>query len=330
MFYLICSIACSIGVSAVFKANEVRRGDRGTLLTVNYAVATACAWAVPTVDGASGMVSYGAGMIGLTVLTGTLFIVTYFVLALATRVAGMGLATGVMRVSVVLPVLASWWIWREVPTGGQGAALVVAAAAFFCISNRSEDAPEAPDTAPDRFRSGGSSSRATVESDGSSGTSGTPDTDDGEAGGSGYRPGLAFGVLLLLFVAGGAVDTCIKGFDELYAGRYSDTVFLTGVYAVATVMGGGVVAVRRARRGQWPATAVLGWGLLLGVLNYFATLFFLKAVRLLEGPFVFPANSVSIVVGAALVGVYFWDERLSRLNRIGLGLAVVALVLLRV
>lgn len=315
MIYLLASIGCSIAVSAVFKANEEKRGDRWALLAVNYAVATACAVAILALDSES-TVSWellvrplavdGSGITGLTLLTGALFIGTYFVLAWATRVAGMGLATGVMRVSVVLPVLASWLVWHEVPTVGQTAALILGSVAFFCIADR-------PAEGEDRVT-------------GEAAPSGRLDSDVLGRSAAGWIR--TSGVLLLLFVSGGVVDTCIKAFDEWYAAGVSDTLFLTAVYFVATLLGTILVLVRRIVHGGWPTGAVWARGGLLGLLNYSATLFFLRAVRRLEGPFVFPANSIAIVVGAALVGVYAWNERLTRANRVGLALAVVALLLL--
>ena len=299
MIYLLGSIACSLGIATVFKANEERDGDRSVLLAANYVVAGVVGVLVWTLGwgGPSpgfDLEAYPAGLMGLIALTGGLFIGTYYVLAWATREAGMGLATGVMRVSVVLPVLASWIVWEEVPTAAQGLALVLAAVAFFYISDR--------------------------------GTRGAR----GLFGGASGAELTTFGVLFLLFLAGGVVDTCIKAFDEQFAASHSDVVFLTAVYLVAAVIGCAVVLGRWIAGTHRPTTSVLRWGVLLGFLNYAATILFLKAVRHLFGPFVFPANSISIVLGSALIGTYFWNERLTRRNRIGLALAVIALVLLRV
>ena len=48
----------------------------------------------------------------------------------------------------------------------------------------------------------------------------------------------------------------------------------------------------------------------------------------MDGTVAFPANSVAIVLGAALIGRLVWGEHLSRANLAGLGLAAAALVLL--
>ena len=64
------------------------------------------------------------------------------------------------------------------------------------------------------------------------------------------------------------------------------------------------------------------------MINYGSADFLLRAVAVLSGPVVFPANSVAIVLGAALLGWVIWKERLSRANLVGLGLAIVALACL--
>jgi uncharacterized membrane protein len=138
-------------------------------------------------------------------------------------------------------------------------------------------------------------------------------------------------VLALLFVVGGAVDVALKTFDELFAsGTGRLVLFLLLVYGVAFVVGLAVVVARGVRTGRWPARRVAGWGALLGVVNYASTDFFLRAVEALPAPFVFPANSIAIVLGGAALGVLVWGERLSRANRLGLAAAAAALLLLGV
>ena len=97
---------------------------------------------------------------------------------------------------------------------------------------------------------------------------------------------------------------------------------------VAFLLGGAVVVAAGVRTGRWPRRAAYGWGLALGLANYGSADFILRAVAALEGPFVFPANSIAIVMGAALLGVAVWRERLTRANLVGLGCAAVALALL--
>jgi multidrug transporter EmrE-like cation transporter len=107
-------------------------------------------------------------------------------------------------------------------------------------------------------------------------------------------------------------------------------LFLLLAFGVAFLIGAVMVGTRGLRNGEWPGGRTVGWGLLLGVVNYGSLEFLLRAVAVLPGPFVFPANNIAIMVLAAVLGVYLWGERLSLANRLGLGLAIVALILLKV
>ncbi len=304
MLFLLLAVSCSLAIGMIFKYTGRQQLDRVALLTVNYAVALGVA-GVLVAAGApqvSGGLSAGVGLFALSVATGALFILGFFLLALATEVAGMSLAIGVMRVSVVIPFLASWWIWSEAPTPAQGAGLIVAGAAFFLIARKEQAGiPIEPLDEP-------SALAARPEQTGPAGR--------------------AFVVLAALFLAGGLVDTLFKTFDELYAADNSRALFLLLVFGIAFLIGAALVGWKGLRQGVWPGGKTLVWGGVLGLVNYGSAEFFLQSVAQLKGPFVFPANNVAIMIGAALLGVLVWGEHLSRLNWLGLGLAAFALVLL--
>lgn len=293
MIWLVLAVACSVGIAAIFKAAERRDLDRTALLTVNYAAGAVLAAALQGV-GRVGAVS--PGLVALGVAQGVLFIGGFWLFALAIREAGMGLAAGVMRLSVVVPVVAAALIWGEAVTALQGAGLALAGAAFFLVARPGPSAAREADTA-----------EATAS-----------------------RGGRTVAVLALLFLAGGLVDVLNKTFAERYAGSVGESLFLLFVFGVAFAVGAAAVGVAGRRTGRWPSREVIAWGVGLGLINYGSADFFLRAIAWAEGraAFVFPANSVSIVLGAALLGRLVWGERLSRANAVGLALAVVALVLL--
>lgn len=290
MIWLALAVACSLGIATLFKLAERHDLDRTALLTVNYAAGAVLAAVLQGVGRADGL---DAGLVALGVAQGVLFIGGFWLFSLAIRRAGMGLAAGVMRLSVVVPVVASAVVWGEAVTPAQMAGLVLAGAAFFLVSRPPADLPgeDAPAGAPRRG---------------------------------------ALGLLALLFLAGGLVDVLNKAFTETYAGRVPGSLFLLFVFGVAFAVGAVAVGATGVRTGRWPGRAVLGWGVLLGLINYGSADFFLRAIAWADGraAFVFPANSVSIVVGAALIGWFAFGERLSRANVVGLLVAAVALVLL--
>lgn len=294
MIYLALAVACSLSIGMIFKHTGRRAIHRLELLTVNYLAASLLSLTFLWLEGRTAVIEFTPGLVVLGVSTGALFICGFFLLSVATDMAGMGLAIGVMRVSVVVPFLASWWIWGEVPSFAQGAGLLMAGTAFFLIAGGRRKSMPSTSRPGERARS---SSMATLV------------------------------ILALVFAVGGLVDTMLKAFEEIYSAENSSAMFLTIIFAVAFVIG---MLIRGPAylRGQRLDTRAIGWGALLGAVNYGSVEFLLGAISRLSGPFVFPANNIAIVIGAAVLGVVFWREHLTRINVIGLFLAALALLLL--
>ena len=301
MIELALAVVCSVAIGMIFKHTGPTDIDRTALLTVNYAAAVGVAALLIATGGRE--MEKGLGLsIELLVLgggVGALLIAGFYLLSYATDVAGMSLAVGVTRVSVVIPFLASWLVWNEVPSLAQGGGMVLAAVAFFLIAQKHR---------PPQNDTGGLVSMQ----------EGPPEMD-----------WHAFGVLALTFCSGGAVDLSMKTFEEAFGADNSRVLFLLLAFGAAFLIGAAIIVVRKIRGRRWPSGRAVGWGLLLGVVNYGSLEFILRAIADLPGPFVFPANNIAIMVLSAVVGVYLWNERLSMPNRVGMALAVLALVLLR-
>ena len=287
MWFLILAIACSIGIAALFNLAERRQLDRTALLTVNYAAATVLAVGL---QGGAPMSGVTLPLIALGVGQGILFVGGFWLFLAAIRRAGMGLAAGVMRLAVVIPVLASWGIWSEQPSLEQLVGLALGGLAFFLVARPAQ--------------------REAMQSTEVSTEMGTT---------------LLLG---LLFLASGAVDVLNKTFAVEFGGSVSEPTFLVFVFGVAFLTGLALLVTQGWQTGQWPHGPVLGWGVLVGLVNYASADLFLRAVEVLPAPFVFPTYSIAIVFGAALVGFVVWHERVSQTNAIGLAIAMAALVLL--
>ncbi len=291
MIYLVLAIVCSTAIAVIFKLTEGRY-DRMALVTVNYAAAVGAASIVLAFDPPGRGLAAEPPLLLLGGGLGVLFVAGFVLFSRAIGVAGISLATATMRLSVAIPFLASWLVWGEVPTVGQALGLGVAAAAFLLIS-RPTPAPPPP-----------SASREAPT-----------------------RPLLAFSLLALLFLAGGLVDTTLKVFEEEFAAENSRALFLLVVFTVAFLIGSAVVVLRGLRSGRWPSTNVIGWGVLLGFVNYGSAEFMLLALGHIPGTVAFPVNNVAVVALATLLGMGLWKEPSGAAHRVGLILALVALVL---
>jgi len=136
MLYLVLAVVCSVSIGMIFKTAGRKNLDRTALLTINYAAAVAVAGVLIGVGGRGGDagLTLNLPLLMLGIGTGALLIFGFFMLSVATDVAGMSLSLGVMRVSVIIPFLASWFIWSEEPTNAQLAGMGCAAVAFFLIA----------------------------------------------------------------------------------------------------------------------------------------------------------------------------------------------------
>jgi len=128
-------------------------------------------------------------------------------------------------------------------------------------------------------------------------------------------------LLVLLFVLNGLNLVAIRAFEQ--TGIEGETsLFLTFLFGAAAIVSGVVWAFHR----EGTSVPDLLPGSMLGVTNALANITLVSALSALPGVIVFPARSalgVVISVGAARL---FWHERITRLERAGIAVALGAAV----
>ena len=127
-------------------------------------------------------------------------------------------------------------------------------------------------------------------------------------------------LVLVCFFAMGAEGALLKSARQFGDGSYQ-WVYLPALFVTAAIVSAGPVVVRSTRK---LTRAGLVAGLILGGCNILANYAGTQAVRLLDGPVVFPIRQMGIVLGATLVGWLWWREKLSRRAVIGIVLTVLA------
>lgn len=145
-----------------------------------------------------------------------------------------------------------------------------------------------------------------------------------------FRPGEgkagsgAFLVLLLL--AGGGGDAMSKVFEELGNPLLSDH-FLLGTFLTAFALCALWVTLGRAGKpGKWE----IGYGLLVGIPNFFSAKFLLGALEEIAAVIVYPVYSVATILTVTLTGILVFRERLEKRQWLALGVILLALVLLNI
>lgn len=141
-----------------------------------------------------------------------------------------------------------------------------------------------------------------------------------ESGSGGFKPGL-----ILLLLVGGMADAMSKIFEEL-GDPALEPQFLVYTFAVALILCAALMVSKKQKPGKWEVL----FGLLVGVPNFFCAKFLLAALEHIDAVIVYPVYSVGTILVVTLTGVLAFRERLEKKQWIGMGLILVALVLLNV
>lgn len=133
---------------------------------------------------------------------------------------------------------------------------------------------------------------------------------------------------LIVFAGMGAIDILFKRVAQLTGVPFTDVLLATFVLAFVLAMFA-MIALYASGRMQWRWRNA-GGAVLLGLFNFGNILFYVEAHRHLarDPALVFSAMNIGVIVLATLVGVAWLGERLGKLNRAGLVLAVVAVLVL--
>lgn len=131
--------------------------------------------------------------------------------------------------------------------------------------------------------------------------------------------------LIVLWLGGGVTDTMAKFYDA-WGSPALENHYLLYTFAVALVLCTALALIRRER----PTLADAGFGLLLGIPNYYSARFLLLSLSNVPAVVAYPTYSVGTIVMVTLAGRALFGERLSRRQMLAMGVILVSLVLLNV
>lgn len=142
-------------------------------------------------------------------------------------------------------------------------------------------------------------------------------------------PPITFKFLLLplaVFLLGGLIDTSLNYVNHHFISESIEPIFPIFIFSAAFIAGLIVCLVRKVKF----AWKELIGGVYLGVPNYFSIYFNLKALTAFDnnGAIVYPALNIGIIIGSTLLAILLFKEKLTRLNYIGVFLALVVIFLL--
>ena len=130
-------------------------------------------------------------------------------------------------------------------------------------------------------------------------------------------------LLLVTLLVSGASDSMANIYDKTGSAAFKDH------YLLFTFGAACLFAVLMNLRSKAPiGKAEIGFGIMIGVPNYFSARFLLNALSTVPAVIAYPVYSVATIVSITLAGVFFFKEQVSKKKKFALLLVVVALVLL--
>ncbi|SFH50491.1 EamA family transporter [Pedobacter insulae] len=133
---------------------------------------------------------------------------------------------------------------------------------------------------------------------------------------------------LLVFIGFGIIDVCFKLISQQNPVPYTTSLFM--VFCMAFVISL-IYIIYLAITKKTPLQLVnFVCGCVLGLFNFGNILFYMKAHRAMsnEPSTVFAAMNLGVIISGSIVGIFLFKEKLSKLNYLGLALALLAIILI--
>ncbi len=132
---------------------------------------------------------------------------------------------------------------------------------------------------------------------------------------------------LIVFLGYGVIDILFKTV-ALARLPYTSSMFI--IFCLALLVALGILAYRSLVQKRKVTLNAILWGLILGAFNFGNILFYMRAHRALpdQPSIVFTGMNIGVISLGALIGVLFFNEKLSRLNKVGLLLAIASVLII--
>lgn len=286
MIYIFLSIFCSVVVSILLKLAKRYEISVPQAIVWNYLAAALLAFFIykPVVS----QITFSQAPLNYYLLLGILLPLLFVVLGLSIRYTGIVRTDLAQRLSLFIPLLAAFLIYKEPVSAVKGAGIAVGFIAIIC-------------SIPWQKQS--------LKSKGAI---------------------LTWLYPLIVFIGMGIIDISFKHIAAFKSVSYTSSLFIVFLIAFSLSLLALVIGMLTGRM-KFSIVNLL-CGLLLGLFNFFNILFYLKAHRALsENPsVVFSAMNIGVIAVGSLIGIVVFKEKLSKLNKLGIVLAMIAIILIAI
>ena len=297
MLNLVLAIVSSSMVSIMMRVGEGRAKNNISMLSVNYFI---CMILSVIYTGTETMLQSGNGLstaITLGVINGFFYIASLVLFQNSVKKNGVVLSSIFMKLGIMMPLVISIVLFREIPTIVQVIGFMIAILAIVLINlkEKSEDGSW-------KTESGEKLEKEIMEKS--------------------ENNHVKLGLILVL-VGCGMADGMSKIYQELGTDRHEET-FLVCTFVIAFLLSIILVKIKKQRYTK----AELLYGAFLGVPNYYSARFLLKALGEIPAVVAYPTFSIGTIAVITLTGVIVFKEKITRRQIFAIGLIAIAVVLL--
>ncbi|AIM37900.1 transporter [Sphingobacterium sp. ML3W] len=284
MIFVLLSVLCSVTVAILLKFAKLQQLSTKQIIVWNYPVAAMLTYFVlgPKLEG----ITFSNMPWGLYFPLATLLPTLFVFIALTLQHIGLVKTEIAQRLSLFIPLLASFILFSEVITWNKGIGILVGLFAIICSIGWQKDNK----TQINRI-------------------------------GSIIYP-------IIVFIGMGIIDILFKQIALHQAIPYMTSMFI--VFLLSTVVAFLFLIYFLVFEKQVFSFKSLFYGVVLGLFNFGNILFYMKAHRALpDNPsIVFTGMNIGVISVGAIVGVLLFKERLSFINKIGLALSIVSVLII--
>ncbi|MDZ7714919.1 MAG: DMT family transporter [Balneolaceae bacterium] len=132
-------------------------------------------------------------------------------------------------------------------------------------------------------------------------------------------------LLLFIFILAGFADASLKIYKEEFSIQINELLFMSMVFGSAFVIG---LIISISREGPLFTKNEMQLGSFLGIPNLYSSIFLIWALHSIDGSIAYPTVNIATVIGGTLLGLWYWKDKVSKLQWIGFGIAITAILLL--
>ena len=276
MLFLVLSILCSVIVGVIFKITRKYNGNPTQIVAFNYAVALAlCYFSYsPNLAEVDGNAPWS-----LYIAIGVLLPFVFLSLVASIKHMGIVKTDAAQRLSLFIPILAAWLIFKEEFNSYKVIGIVIGFLALLFILRKQSENSENKWFFPAAVLIG-------------------------------------FGIIDILFKQVALYTTL----------PYPTSLFV--VFCIALSMAILIAIYQIGVKNVKLESKNILFGALVGIFNFGNILFYLKAHKAFaENPStVFAGMNMGVIVLGSIVGLLFFKEKLSKINFIGIFLALISIV----